>query len=85
MRFSLLSTCASVMLLLTVRAVAQTTQDHSASPSHKAAATLATRQLALQEFTTLPKGILVLRLENFSTSDAARRAATTRSHFHHGR
>jgi len=67
------------MLLLTVHAVGQTTQDHSAGPSHEAAGTLATRQLALHEFTALPKGILFLRLENFSTADAARRAATPAS------
>ena len=37
------------------------------------------RQLAVKPFTTLPKGVLFLRLENFSTTKAAEDAATSAS------
>ena len=38
--------------------------------------TAGARQLAVKPFTTLPKGVLFLRLENFSTTKAAEDAGT---------
>jgi mannose-6-phosphate isomerase-like protein (cupin superfamily) len=45
-------------------------------PGHVGDGQLGARQLALKRFTVLPRGILVLRLETFSTTGAAQQAAT---------
>jgi len=64
-------------VLVSDHPVAQTTQDHSRA--HEVVGTLGTRQLALKELRSLPTGILFLRLENFSTTAAAKHAATPAS------
>jgi hypothetical protein len=78
MRVSRLSGCV-LILFFSGRVTAQTTQDHSTGRAHEVVGTLAARPLAVKEFTTLPKGVLFLRLENFSTTEAAHRAATPAS------
>jgi quercetin dioxygenase-like cupin family protein len=72
-----LSACMSLVLILSGPAAAQTTQDHP--PGHVGDGTLGASQLALKPFTVLPKGILVLRLETFSTTEAAQHAVTPAS------
>jgi mannose-6-phosphate isomerase-like protein (cupin superfamily) len=66
-----------LVLILSGRAGVQTTQDHPLG--HVGDGQLGARQLALKPFTVLPKGILVLRLETFSTTEAAQQAATPAS------
>jgi hypothetical protein len=78
MRFIDLSACL-LLLLLSGRVTAQTTQDHTTGGAHEVVGTLAARALAVKEFTTLPKGVLFLRFENFSTIEAAQSAATPAS------
>src|SRR5262249_50439248 len=46
---------------------AQTTQDRSSDHNHPALSRLGNPRLAVKPFPTLPKGILFLRLETFST------------------
>jgi mannose-6-phosphate isomerase-like protein (cupin superfamily) len=75
MRLLVLSACISIMLILPGPAIVQPAQDSPADHAHP----LGGRQLALKQFTNLPKGILFLRLENFSTTKAAQQAATSAS------
>lgn len=69
--------CVGVLFVLIVsRLVAeQTAQDHPLVHADQVVA----RELAVKRFTTLPKGILFLRLENFSTKEAAQHAETPAS------
>jgi cytochrome c biogenesis DsbD-like protein len=55
----------------------QTTDTHASG--HEVVGALGARQLAVKEFTTLPKGTLFLRVENFATAGAAEHAATAAS------
>jgi mannose-6-phosphate isomerase-like protein (cupin superfamily) len=71
-----LSVCISLVLIPSGRVVAQTTQNQPPDHDHRVTGPLGARQLAVKPFTTLPAGILVLRLETFSTTEAAQRAAT---------
>src|SRR5262249_57679951 len=57
----------------------ETTQDHPVVHADQVVGTLGARELAVKRFTTLPKGILFLRLENFSTKEAAQHAETPAS------
>jgi hypothetical protein len=63
-----LSACIPSALILSSVALAQTTQDHP--PDHRLQL-VGARQLAVKPFSTLPKGVLFLRVENFSTTEAA--------------
>ena len=68
--------CIPAALILSNVAVAQTTQDH---PSDHRLQLVGARQLAVKPFSTLPKGVLFLRVENFSTTEAAHRKETSAS------
>jgi hypothetical protein len=68
--------CIPSALILSNVAVAQTTQDH---PSDHRLQLVGARQLAVKPFSTLPKGVLFLRVENFSTTEAAHRKETSAS------
>jgi hypothetical protein len=76
MRSCVLSACLLLVLIPSGGATVQTTQDHP--PDHGLQVPGA-RQLAVKPFSTLPKGVLFLRFENFLTADAAQRAATSAS------
>ena len=78
MHFSYLSACVGI-LLLSGRLTAQVPPGHSTGGAHDVVGALGARVLAVKEFTTLPKGILFLRFENFSKIEAAQRAATPAS------
>lgn len=67
-----------LVLILAGRVVAQTVQDHP-DQNHPQEGVPATRQLAVKPFATLPKGVLFLRLENFTTTKAAHDAETPAS------
>jgi hypothetical protein len=77
MRPRVLAASMSLVLILSGRVVVQTIQNRS--PDHPAVGLPGVRQLAVKPFTTLPKGVLFLRLENFSTTRAAEDAATSAS------
>jgi hypothetical protein len=59
--------------------VVQSIQERPTDHDHPPIGLLSARQLAVKPFTTLPKGVLFLRLENFSTTKAAQDAATSAS------
>ena len=72
--------CITLALTLSGGSAAQTTQDHP--PDHGVQVPgqlIGARQLAVKTFSTLPKGVLFLRFETFSTADAAQRMATSAS------
>ena len=75
----LLVATLSLVLILSGRVVVQTIQDRPPDHDHPAVGLPGARQLAVKPFTTLPKGVLFLRLENFSTTKAAQDAATSAS------
>ena len=79
MRPRVLAASISLVLILSGRVVVQTIQNRSPDHDHPAVGLPGVRQLALKPFTTLPKGVLFLRLENFSTTRAAEDAATSAS------
>jgi len=79
MRGCVLSACIALVLTPSSRAVAQPTQDHPADHVLQAPGQLGGHQLALKPFSTLPNGVLFLRLENFLTITAAQQAATPAS------
>ena len=71
-----LCACIPSALILSSIAFAQVPQDHP--PDHRLQL-VGARQLAVKPFSTLPKGVLFLRFENFSTRDAAHRKETSAS------
>jgi hypothetical protein len=75
MRFCRLSVSLALAVILSVHLAAQTTPAPPPDHDHPVVG----RQLTVKPFTTLPKGILFLRLENFSTTKAARAAETPAS------
>jgi hypothetical protein len=75
MRPRVLAASMSLVLILSGRVSTQTPQNRPPDHDHPAFAVPGARQLALKPFTTLPKGVLFLRLENFSTTKAAEDAA----------
>ena len=79
MRPRVLAASMSLVLILSGRVVVQTIQNRPPDHDHPAVGLPGVRQLALKPFTTLPKGVLFLRLENFSTTKAAEDAATSAS------
>ena len=79
MRSCVLVATMSLVLILSGRVMAQTTQNHPPDHDHPVLGPLGARQLAVKPFTTLPTGILFLRLETFSTTQAAGQAATPHS------
>ena len=79
MRPRVLAASMSLVLILSGRVVVQTIQNRSPDHDHPAVGLPGVRQLAVKPFTTLPKGVLFLRLENFSTTKAAEDAATSAS------
>ena len=79
MRPRVLAASMSLVLILSGRVVVQTIQNPPPDHDHPAFAVPGARQLAVEPFTTLPKGVLFLRLENFSTTKAAEDAATSAS------
>lgn len=79
MRPHVLVASISFVLILSGRAVVQTTQNRPSDHDHPAFPVPGARQLAVKPFTTLPKGVLFLRLENFSTTKAAEAAMTSAS------
>src|SRR4029079_19254939 len=79
MRPRILAASMSLVLILSGRVVVQTIQNRAPDHDHPAFALPGARQLAVKPFTTLPKGVLFLRLENFSTTKAAQDAATSAS------
>ena len=79
MRPRVLAASMSLVLILSGRVVVQTIQDRPPDHDHPALGLPGVRQLAVKPFTTLPKGVLFLRLENFSTTKAAQDAATSAS------
>jgi len=79
MRFTVFSAAISLVLLLSGRVTAQTQPDHPTDRAHEVVGMLPARTLAVKQFTALPKGILFVRVENFSTTEAAQRAATPAS------
>ena len=89
MRYLLLSACTSLVLIVPGHTGAQATQEHptahalvpcgdSPTPG-KRPANMDCAVLARKQFTALPKGPLVLRLENFLTIEAADHASTPAS------
>ena len=79
MRPCVLAASMSLVLILSGRVVVQTIQNRPPDHDHPAVGFPGVRQLAVKPFTTLPKGVLFLRLENFSTTKAAEDAATSAS------
>jgi hypothetical protein len=79
MRSIVLSVGVSSVLIVSSFAAAQTVQEHPADDANQVVGTLGARELALKQFTSLPKGTLFLRLENFSTKEAAHLAETPAS------
>jgi mannose-6-phosphate isomerase-like protein (cupin superfamily) len=71
-----LCACIPPALILSSIAFAQAPQDHP--PDHRLQL-VGARQLAVKPFRTLPKGVLFLRFEKFSTTDAAHRKETSAS------
>jgi len=69
----------SLTLILAGYVVVQTSQSRSIDHEHPPVGIPGVRQLAVKRFTTLPRGVLFLRLENFSTTKAAQDAATPAS------
>ncbi len=69
MRPRVLAASMSLVLILSGRVVVQTVQNRPPDHDHPAVGLPGVRQLAVKPFTTLPKGVLFLRLENFSTTD----------------
>jgi len=78
-RSHVLAGSALLVLILSGRVVVQTVQNRPPDHDHPAFGLPGARQLAVKPFTTLPKGVLFLRLENFSTTKAAQDAATSAS------
>jgi mannose-6-phosphate isomerase-like protein (cupin superfamily) len=78
MRSHVLAGSALLVLILSGRVV-RTVQDRPPDHDHPAVGLAGVRQLAVKPFTTLPKGVLFLRLEHFSTTKAAQDAATSAS------
>jgi hypothetical protein len=76
MRPRVLAASVSLVLILSGRVVVQTIQNRPPDHEHPSFGVPGARQLAVKPFTTLPKGLLFLRLENFSTTKAAEDAAT---------
>jgi len=74
MQLRVLASGISLVLVLAGRVVVQTRQGRSTDHYHPAVA--GARQLALKPFSTLPKGVLFLRLETFSTTRMAQHAET---------
>ena len=72
---------ASTFLLLFLSAgfVGRAMQDPRSDHDHPTAGLVGVRVLAVKSFTTLPKGVLFLRLENFATTSDAQNAATPAS------
>jgi len=90
MRSIALAGCISLALIPAGRAAVQASQDHPHpdapalpvcvdSPTGRRPADAPCAVLARIRFTTLPKGTLGLRLENFPTTEAAKRASTPTS------
>ena len=79
MRPRVLAASMSLVLILSGRVVVHTIQNRPPDHDHPAFGVPGARQLAVRPFTTLPKGVLFLRLENFSTTKAAEDAATSAS------
>src|SRR5689334_17968480 len=79
MRSIVLCVAVSFVLIVSRLVAKQTAQDHPPVHADQVVGTLGARELAVKRFMTLPKGILFLRLENFSTKEAAQRAETPAS------
>jgi hypothetical protein len=79
MRSRVFAGSLSLVLILSGRVVVQTLQDRPPDHDHPAVGLPGVRQLAVKPFTTLPTGVLFLRLENFSTMKAAQAAAVSTS------
>ena len=79
MRSHVLAAGTSLVLILSGHLVAQSIQERPTDHDHPPIGLLGARQLVVKPFTTLPKGVLFLRLENFSTTKAAQDAATLAS------
>jgi len=75
MRSIVLCIVVSFVLIVSRLVAEQTAQDHPLVHADQVVA----RELAVKRFTTLPKGILFLRFENFSTKEAAQHAETPAS------
>jgi hypothetical protein len=76
LRPRVLAASVSLVLILSGRVVVETIQNRPPDHEHPSFGVPGARQLAVKPFTTLPKGLLFLRLENFSTTKAAEDAAT---------
>jgi mannose-6-phosphate isomerase-like protein (cupin superfamily) len=76
MRSRVLAATISCVMILSGRGVVQTVQERAQDHDHSAFGVVGARQLAVKPFTKLPDGVLYLRLETFSTNDAAQHAAT---------
>ena len=79
MRSRVVTASMSLVLILSGRVVVRTIQDRPPEHDHPLVGLPGARQLAVKPFTTLPQGVLFLRLENFSTTKAAQDAATPAS------
>jgi len=79
MRSHVVAAGVSLVLILSGRVVGQAIPDRPTDHDHPTVGLPGARQLAVKPFTTLPKGILFLRVENFSTTKAAQDAATSAS------
>jgi len=80
MRSVVLSAYVLVLILILSSSVAaQTLADHPPDHADQVVGALGNRALAVKQFKSLPKGVLFLRLENFSTREAAQRAETPAS------
>jgi hypothetical protein len=78
-RACVLVACA-LALMPSNNAAGRTAQDHTPDRDLQVAGPLVGgRQLAVKPFSTLPKGVLYLRFENFPTTDVAQRTATPAS------
>jgi hypothetical protein len=79
MRSHVLAAGTSLVLILSGHVVVQSIQERPTDHDHPPIGLIGARQLVVKPFTTLPKGVLFLRLENFSTTKAAQDAATSAS------
>ena len=79
MRPRVLAAIMSLVLILSGRVVVRAIQDRQPDHDHPPVGLPGAHQLAVKPFTRLPKGVLFLRLENFSTAKAAQDAATPAS------
>src|ERR1051325_8440933 len=76
LRRSILCACVLFTLPMAHHLSAQTTQEDMEKMKQQMLASGAAHELAAKQFTKLPKGVLYLRFENFSTRKSAHQSET---------